>query len=304
MKKFKILVMCVIILTAASAFYASGEECQCTTTDKITTLGLDAGLANTTGENNTFLGHQAGQKNTTGNVNTFLGCRAGLFNTTGGYHTFLGLQAGMNNTTGVSNTFVGCTAGYGNTTGSSNTFIGRGAGTRNIAGSNNVFIGCLAGFNETGSNKLYIANGLEDSNVLIYGDFAAKKIGIAKTDPEYALDVGGDGKIRGTIVNPSDLRYKEDVKPIENALDKITNLKGVSFRWKNKTDDNGEQLGVIGQEVEKVFPEVVTTDTKGYKSVGYSNLVAPLIEAVKELKAENDKLKSRIQDLEKKMRNK
>ena len=68
----------------------------------------------------------------------------------------------------------------------------------------------------------------------------------------------------------SDVRYKKDLKPIENALDRVIQLKGVSFSWKDESMGKGQQLGVIGQEVEKVFPEVVSTDSDGYKSVAYS----------------------------------
>jgi hypothetical protein len=138
--------------------------------------------------------------------------------------------------------------------------------------------------------------------VLIYGDFSSRKLGIHMTDLSYELDVAGTVCADEFIVR-SDLRLKKDVKPIEKALDKITNLRGVNFHWKDKEKDSRLQLGVIAQEVEKVFPEVVSTDDKGYKSVAYSNLVAPLIEAVKELKAENETLKKRITALEKKIKN-
>lgn len=54
----------------------------------------------------------------------------------------------------------------------------------------------------------------------------------------------------------------------------------------------GLQIGLIAQEVEDIFPEVVSTDSKGYKSIAYDKLVVPLIEAVKTIKAENDTLKA------------
>ncbi len=143
------------------------------------------------------------------------------------------------------------------------------------------------------------------------------------TSDTIKLAVEGDIKTSGKFIADcgtltcSDLRLKNNINPITNALDKISNLRGVKFHWNDKTKDNGQQLGVIGQEVEKVFPEVVSTDDRGYKAVAYSNLVAPLIEAVKELKsqnekayksikelkAENDSLKARIETLEKKIKN-
>ncbi len=90
------------------------------------------------------------------------------------------------------------------------------------------------------------------------------------------LEVFGGINARGPVyascgmLTCSDVRYKKDLKPIENALDRVIQLKGVSFSWKDESMGKGQQLGVIGQEVEKVFPEVVSTDSDGYKSVAYS----------------------------------
>lgn len=83
----------------------------------------------------------------------------------------------------------------------------------------------------------------------------------------------------------SDERLKKNIKPIEGALDKVTKLVGVEFDWVN-TDK--KSIGVIAQQVEEVVPELVHTNSKGYKSVSYGNLVALLIEAIKEL-SENSK---------------
>jgi trimeric autotransporter adhesin len=74
------------------------------------------------------------------------------------------------------------------------------------------------------------------------------------------------------------------------------------FRWNEiKPKPKDEQIGVIAQEVEQVFPQVVTTDSDGYKAVNYQGLVAPLIEAVKELKTINDQQSKRIDVLENKL---
>jgi hypothetical protein len=308
-----------VLLVLVCGIYASNEDCKCkqskgniflghevatliTTGIENTFIGNVIAIRSTTASFNTVLGSGAGKGITTSQYNTILGHQAGAFCSSGSSNTFTGFKSGWYTTEGNNNTSIGFAAGSRNTTGNNNTYLGVDAGTRNSTGSGNVCLGYRAGYGETGSNKLYIANDMGNERVLIYGDFTKSKVGIANLDPEYALDLGGDKKIRGILVNPSDLRYKEDIRPIENALDKIINLHGVSFRWKDKALDNGEQLGFIGQEVEKVFPEVVLTDKKGYKSVGYTNLVAPLIEAVKELKAENDKLKARLETLEKKMK--
>jgi hypothetical protein len=65
----------------------------------------------------------------------------------------------------------------------------------------------------------------------------------------------------------------------------VRQLRGVSFEWREdvQSGHSGKDLGVIAQEVEKVFPELVHVDHRGYKTVNYQGLIAPLIEAVKEL---------------------
>jgi hypothetical protein len=162
-------------------------------------FGYLTGYKNTTGSYNTFLGNQAGYSNTTGTSNTFLGLYAGYSNTTGYSNTFSGYAAGSSNTTGTSNTFLGLYAGYSNTTGSENTFSGYRAGYSNQTGVGNVFIGYRAGYYETGSNKLYVANGSAAGNVLIYGDFSTGRVGIGTTTPAYTLDVSGDIRVTGNI---------------------------------------------------------------------------------------------------------
>ena len=101
----------------------------------------------------------------------------------------------------------------------------------------------------------------------------------------------------GVFYYNSDATLKENIQTIPNALASILKLHGVSFDWK---EDGTKGLGVVAQEVEQVYPELVATDEKtGRKSVQYGNLVGPLIEAVKELKADNDALRARIEKLEK-----
>lgn len=107
----------------------------------------------------------------------------------------------------------------------------------------------------------------------------------------------------GAFYYNSDAALKKDITTIPNALEKIIQLRGVEFLWKK---DDSPSVGVIAQEVEKVFPELVTAypldpakpDGPKLKSVEYGNLVGPLIEAVKELKKENDELRARVEKLE------
>lgn len=114
-------------------------------------------------------------------------------------------------------------------------------------------------------------------------------VGICNANPTVALDVTGDIKASGNITAYSDERVKTDIRTIENALEKVRNMRGVSYVAKA---DAKKRIGVIAQEIEKIIPEVVLTDDTAdhYKSVDYGNIVAVLIEAVKELSAKVDAL--------------
>jgi cytoskeletal protein CcmA (bactofilin family) len=148
-------------------------------------------------------------------------------------------------------------------------------------------------------------------------------VAVNMASASYELDVTGDIRINsgalGVGVNPngtdgridasndvvayssSDKRWKENIQPIENALDKVSQISGVEFDWKKLTKEEkktqhgneGHDIGVIAQEIEKVLPEIVTTRENGYKGVRYEKIVPLLIESIKELKAEIEELKNK-----------
>ena len=91
------------------------------------------------------------------------------------------------------------------------------------------------------------------------------------------------------LIVGSDERWKDNIQTIDNPLEKVQQLRGVTYEWK----DSGERTyGLIAQEVEKVLPELVNTDEDGYKGVGYQNMVSILIEeSVKEQQTQIDALK-------------
>lgn len=102
----------------------------------------------------------------------------------------------------------------------------------------------------------------------------------------------------------SDARFKDNVKTIPNALDKVSKIGGYTYDWNETAGDvlgrSGSDVGVIAQEVEEVLPEVVKTRENGYKAVNYEKMVALLIEANKELQDVVAQLEERIIDLENK----
>ena len=109
-----------------------------------------------------------------------------------------------------------------------------------------------------------------------------------------------DGTI-GTCTT-SDERLKNMGERIPNALDKLLQINGVYGTWKNPINGRGRQIFIGAQTAEKVFPELVQTDSEGKKVLDYQKLTAPIIEALRELKADNDNLKAEIKSLKSRRR--
>ncbi len=126
-------------------------------------------------------------------------------------------------------------------------------------------------------------------------------VGIGVTDPgSYKLYVDGNIAVstgHGYFYT-SDRSFKTNIQPLENSLNKILKLQGVSFNWKNTGEPS---IGLIAQDVEKVFPEVVS-GKEGEKTIDYAVLVAPLIEATKEQQKEIEELKAEIKELKSKIK--
>jgi hypothetical protein len=186
--------------TASGAFNTDGDD--------NTFIGISAGVGNQVGYENVFVGSNAGAKNVSGNKNTVVGNDAGYENT-GSDNTFLGDHAGYLNTSGHHNVFVGRSAGSINGSGNYNTYLGTDAGKSNAAGIHNVFIGFQAGYYcEGDSNKLYIANGANDSNVLIYGDFSTGRIGLGTLAPAERLHLHEDSGSLGMRIQSDVASYQ------------------------------------------------------------------------------------------------
>lgn len=130
-------------------------------------------------------------------------------------------------------------------------------------------------------------------------DSTTGNVGIGmKPTGTFILEINGNLKTAG-ITETSDLRWKKDVKTLSNSLEKVGQLRGVSYNWRkdefpDKNFDNKEQIGLIAQEVEKIYPQLVDTDALGFKSVQYSKVVALLIEALKEQQSEISSLKAEV----------
>jgi trimeric autotransporter adhesin len=139
---------------------------------------------------------------------------------------------------------------------------------------------------------------------LVINTYGGGNVGIGTGHPSEKLDIaGGNGRVETgySWLTTSDQRLKNNISTLEGSLDKISRLRGVHFDSKeaghvNKGD--GKHIGVIAQELEKEYPELVVGDEKtGYKAVAYDKLTAVLIEAVKELKTQNEEQKAEIEEL-------
>jgi len=123
--------------------------------------------------------------------------------------------------------------------------------------------------------------------IRIHDGSTAGGFGVAKSDLSNISNVG---VITATDFNStSDINLKENIRPIEDSLSKVLQLNGVSFDWKETQQPS---VGVIAQELEKVFPELVRTGEN--KSVNYNGLIGVLIEAVKEQQKQIEELKKLI----------
>ena len=137
----------------------------------------------------------------------------------------------------------------------------------------------------------------DEDGIQITSDYALG-VGVAPSTTNGRIDASNDI----VAFSSSDIRWKENIKPIENALNKVSQIGGYEFDWKELPDDKketqhgnvGHDVGVIAQEIEKVLPEVVTTRDNGFMAVQYEKIVPLLIESIKELKAEVEELKRRL----------
>jgi len=147
------------------------------------------------------------------------------------------------------------------------------------------------------SNSLYVGSPVSGNGQSVTGlKFTTK------SNSSYYFDGGNTGdsiRVAGDVVAyySSDKRYKQNISTIKNSLDKVNSIRGVSFEWNELSHKKTgkKDIGVIAQEVEKIFPEIVETRENGYKAVDYPKLTAVLIESIKELTA-------KVKDLEDKQR--
>jgi hypothetical protein len=159
----------------------------------------------------------------------------------------------------------------------------------------------------TNAKGLYVNMLAKDtgSNYAIYVDFQSQETLLGSKDvvgSGYGLystaKIASEKDIIAFV--SSDNRLKTNIKPIKGSLDKILNIEGVSFEWKDGYDDrvqNKTNLGVIAQDVQKVVPEIVKERQDGYLAVQYDQLIPVLIESIKDQQKQIDDLKKKLEEL-------
>jgi hypothetical protein len=276
-----------------------------TTGNQNTSGGAYSLFSNTTGSYNTAYGYGALQTNTTGSLNTAIGYGAlasagsATNNTATGTgalsadfngqdNTATGFLALRNNTSGGQNTGTGSSALYSNTTGNNNTGVGFNA-LYNSAGSNNVGIGYQAGyFVSTGNNNIHIGSqGTSNDNAVI-------RIGTPGTQTKFfAAGVAGatvsgvpvlvDSSTGQLGIATSSRRFKENIYDMGDASRGLMRLRPVTFRYKQPFADGSKpiQYGLIAEEVNEVFPELVAHSADGsIETVKYQVLDSLLLNEV------------------------
>jgi hypothetical protein len=275
-----------------------------------TAAGFSALNRNTTGYGSTATGAGTLYANTTGAYNTAAGILAMFTNTTGAFNVATGANALASNTTGNGNVATGYFALFSNTTGASNVADGPTALEANTTGNFNTAIGFSAGQGlTTGSNNVYVGFGAKavsgaDNYVTVIGGAnpaaTAYVAGITNAHVTGAqVYVTANGQL-GVLASAE--RYKTNIAALGSTSERLAQLRPVSFHL--KTDPNGAvQYGLIAEEVDKVYPELVIRDTEGkIQGVRYDELAPILLNEMQrehaQLTAKIDVQAEKIHDLE------
>ena len=244
----------------------------------------------------------------------------------------VGFQAGRNATNGSNNTLIGYQAGSGIILSSNNVFLGYDAASTTSSGSNNIVLGYNIDLPSTnGSNQLDIGN-------LIYGTgvngtlstVSTGNVGIGTANPYSRLQVsgadtasstsafavvnnasttvfavfdGGNAQLSGTLTQSSDRRLKTNIQSLDasTSLAAINSLTPVGYDWLDPNKGGVRQYGFIAQQVQQVFPNLVSTTSAtaltpdGTLGLNYLGLIAPIVEAIQTLSTEVQSLTATVE---------
>lgn len=258
-------------------------------------FGFWSMLNNTIGNDNSAFGQMSLRFNSSGSDNASFGTYSLYSNTTGAKNSASGTEALYSNTTGQFNSAFGYQSLYFNSLGLYNSAFGNSSLLNVTTGDQNTAIGNFSGSNITTGNG-NIAIGY---NAQVPSSVSDNQIRIGNTFITYA-----GIQVPWTVT--SDRRWKQNILSSNLGLRFISLLRPVSYTRKN--DESGKtEYGLIAQEVEEALQQegidssgMLTVTDEGMYELRYNDLLAPMIKAIQELKAENEKLRERIQQIESK----
>lgn len=262
-------------------------------------VGTRALLALTTGLQETAVGTDALSATTTGDACTAVGYAALKLNTTGNNNTGVGHQALASSTTAFGSTAVGQGAGAAVTTGSANTLIGQGAGATLSTGHQNTIVGTGSDVGAARFSNTLLGYGIATVN---FSGCSLLGNGTAVT-ADNQVQLGNSATttyVYGTVQNRSDIRDKADIRDTVLGLDFINALRPVDFRWAYREDGGQKRVrfhhGLIAQEVSAAcdrlgiefggWQDHSISGGADVQSLGYDELIGPLIRAVQQLSDE------------------
>ena len=280
-------------------------------------IGNNAGVnANSTGTYFTNIGYAAGRYNSSMNFNVHLGYAAGNRGTnaiknvaigayamyadsgsymTGDNSTSVGHESMYNISSGYNNSGLGYQSFYNLTTGYNNTAIGNFAGDALLTGYNNTYLGNSTDASSTSAiNQTmigYDATGQADNSVTL-GNSDVTAIYMA--EDSGATIYAGNATFGGDVTISSDIRLKSNIVSLGSTLSKLLLIDGKSYTMNS---DGKDKIGVLAQEVQEVFPELVGEDTEGMLTVNYQGLVPVLINALKEQESKINDQQNQIDEL-------